>query len=224
MAWLYQAHSSTKGIQMGNEEWGHRMEIGTNWTKIRVGCRIMVNAIQAFDGPDTGCLALGVCHGTEQMFKSPTCTEFMGFVLGNSTTPNWSYAVSTTAYASNPRPHPITIQNGVRTNRNTGSAFYYVSAADTVRTVAYVDITKNSATNYTIAPWMPGNTTQAQADNSFAAFIWSMENNTTPLNANTIITGTFDYTGPGLMDSLYFGWGKSVPAITLFDLAACRLL
>lgn len=224
MAWLYQANTSTKGIQMGNEEWSHRMSIGTNWTKLRIGVRIAVPTVQGFDGPVTGSFILGVTQGTQNVFKSPTCTEFMGFVLGNVSTSSWSYGVNGTGYVFNPRPVVINKLEGVVTVRNTGSANYYISANNNVRTMAFVDITKNSATNYTIAPFLPGNTTQAVADNGLTNFIWSMESNTTPLNCNTVVTGTFDYTGPGLMDSIYFGWERSVPPITLFDIAACRVL
>jgi hypothetical protein len=225
MAWLYQANSSTKGIQMGNEEWCHRMQIGTNWTKLRIGVRIAVPAIQNFDGPVTGTFILGVTQGTQNVYKSPICTEFMGFVLGNAAVSNWVYGVNGNPYVTNTRPVVVSKLNGALTAHATGSASYYISAVNTVRTMAFVDITKTSATSYLIAPFAPGNTTQAVADNGMGNFIWSMESNTTPLNCSAASTGTIsNWTGPGLMDSIYFGWERSVPPITLFDIAACRVL
>ena len=224
MAWLYQATSTAKGIQMGNEEWGHTLAIGTNWTKLRIGWRGYCQTLMAFKGHVFGTAVIGVCTGTAQMFKSPICTEFMGLGMGNSSVPDWTFATSPANHVINTRPVMQTKLNGAFVAQNTGSAAEYISALAAARTQMFVDITKNGSGSYTIQGWLPGNTTQATTDNTYNQFIGSMENNTTPTNCSATVASTFNWAGAGLMDTMYFSWAKSVPVLVTCDLAACRLL
>jgi hypothetical protein len=225
MAWLYQANGTAKGIQIGNEEWCHQLAIGTDWTKIRVGVRIALPTNQAFAGSPIGpTMMLGMCQGTSNIFKSATCAEFMGVGLGTLGVADFTYATSPGVHVTNARPIWVTKLNGVQTIHSTGSSAYYISATNTVRTVAFVDILKNGGTSYTVTGWMPSTTTQGTTDNTYGVFVGSMENNTTPTNANSQGAIAVTYAGPGLFDSLYFSWGKSVPALTVFDMMAARIL
>lgn len=224
MAWLYQATTTSKGIQMGNEEFAHTLSIGTNWTKLRLGWRGYVSTLLSFNANPLGTIILGVCTGTQELYKSPICTEFMGFNVSSTIALTWTFANSPANHVANPRPNSITKLNGAFTIQGTASQNAYISAVSTARTQMFVDITKNSATNYTIQTWMPGNTTQATTDNTFNSFISAIENNTTPTNCATQGASTFSWAGPGLMDTMYFGWQKSIPVLTTLDICACRLI
>jgi hypothetical protein len=224
MAWLYQANTTTKGVQFGNEEWGHPLEIGTNWTKLRVGCRIAIPYDKTFDSTTLGSLVFGLCQGTSAMWKSNNCTEFLGFRLGNATSPSYTYGTSPGPHFFIGRPEYVSKVGGAITVHTGFSANEYISGTASVRTMAFMDFTKNGGSSWTCTGYIPGNTTQATTDNGFTGFIQSMENNTTPLNCNTLTTTTFNHPGAGLLDTLYFSWQKSVPPIILFDLAAARIL
>lgn len=224
MAWLFQARSDTKAIQLGNEEWGHTLAIGTNFTKIRIGMRISCPAIQSFDGNLPIAFVLGMTQGTAAMFKSPQCTEFLGLVLGNSTTPTWTYSASPGPNVTNPRPNFASKVGAVLTTHTGLSANYYVSANPAVRTMAFIDFTKNGGSSWTIAAWMPGNTTQGSTDNTFAQWAAAMENNTTPSsNVNSIFSTTVTHTGANLLDTVYFSWNKCFPPFNIYEIGAVRV-
>lgn len=226
MAWLYQAQTSTKALQLGNEEYGHRLAIGTNWTRLRIGCHIAVPGLQSFDGNLPFCFMLGLCRGTTAMFKSPNCEEFLGLTLGNSSISSFTYGTSPGPHFFNGRPSVVSKVGSVITLHTGLSANYYFSALASVRTVAFIDITKNgSAGTITFTAWMPGTTTQATTDNTYSVFMQSMENNTTPTNANSVVGNTtVTHPGDGLFDTIYIGWNKSYPALNVYELCACRVL
>lgn len=223
MAWLYQAQTTTKGIQLGNEEWGHTLAIGTNWTKLRVGARIALSHYQSFDGSPLGTLLIGMCQGTAAMFKASNCTEFIGFRLSNSTVTTYTFATSPGLHFSNTRPDFIS-KVGPNITVHTGfSAAEYIGGSTSVRTMVFVDLQKNGGSSITMTVYIPGNTTQGTTDNGMGNFIQSMENNTTPLNCGTLGPTVCTHPGAGLLDTIYFGWNKAMPPITLFDFAAARI-
>jgi hypothetical protein len=228
MAWLYQAQTATKGIQLGNEEYGHTMEIGNDWTRLRIGCRIAIPFNQSFDGggafPSIGCFALGLCQGTANMLKSPDCTEFLGLILGNSAVTTFTYATSPAAHFFNGRPSYISKIGATITSHVTVSANQFISGSNTVRSVVTIDILKNGGSSFTLVGCMPTNATQGTTDNGYSGFLQSMESNTTPANTAQLTTTTLTHPGQGLLDTVYFGWGKSTPPITLFDLCVCRVI
>jgi hypothetical protein len=224
MAWLYQARSDTKAIQIGNEEFGHTLAIGTNWVKIRLGMRLACPAIQTFDGNLPVGLAFGMTQGTAAMFKSPNCAEFLGLILGNSTSSTFTYSASPGPNLANSRPNFASKVGAVMTTHTAFSANFFLSALNTVRAMAFVDLTKVAGSSWTISAWMPGTTTQATTDNTYAQWMQAMENNTTPsANVNLINTNTVTHTGAGLLDTIYFSWNKSTPPITIFEIGAVRV-
>src|SRR5437870_4036952 len=72
--------------------WGS--DVGTTWTKIRIGCRISIEDSGA-NVTGTPRLAIGVCSGTSNIFMDATTTHFAGIV---STASFWNRITGPVGY------------------------------------------------------------------------------------------------------------------------------
>lgn len=210
-----------RAIQLGNEEFGRTMSIGTNWTKIRIGIRCAVNGV---GGLINAGLALGVCQGTTNMYKSVTCTDFVGIHFGitpdNST---FTFVLTSPAYYTQGSVSlpTITKVNGTLTNRSGQNTTSYLgSAPGTTAVVGYVDILKGSS--YTVTPYWPNSVGNVQTNSTALQFITGMETDGTPSNVAAYTAATYAYTGAGLFDTVNVSWSRSTPTLTIFNLAVCR--
>ena len=218
MAYISEPVAGDKRIQLGNEEYGRTFAFGTNWTKIRVSALCEWNKPMAT--VVTQGLIMGVCEGTTNMYRSATCTDFIGIANGAVTPPLkevWTLTSGThylrTSGAAAPRY--ISRIGGVSTvgAMTNNQAMAIASQPSTIHQYFALDITKNTSTSITLSF-----TTQTAAaiatDCTFANALSNAENTafTSPTPAlSAPSTVTLAYAGSSLWNSVNFVWDVSIP-------------
>jgi hypothetical protein len=218
-------------IQLGAEEIVRAMEIGTNWTKIRIGMRLGLLGNATFSGAD---LSVGVCVGNKGKTPIDT-TDAVGVQCGANANPMslvWTYSLNYPTYAY--FSHNFTGANAFRkvgpaiTNQVGGGYVTYVVAPpflNSNRTGYYVDIYKGVG-SLTFASWAPSNATVVMIDVSRYSHLVNMESESAisvggqSYNANSVVLnsvgGNFNW------DSVFISWNRSIPVIEINDVTVVR--
>lgn len=206
-------------------------DLGTNWTKIRVGGRISID--------DTGTtitstpvLAIGICSGTSNIFMDATTTHWAGVVSNGANWPNASANANTGFYEIGGN-WPFSVTSGFYVAKRIGSTttvgsqmtgdFQFIMANTVKATAFMLDITKGSP-NFTYA------------------LLWADQTGTAHVTSDTLLaqlplaspsisshgyTGNFtqaiDEATNGYFNAVNISWDRTSPAIEISDIAVVRL-
>jgi hypothetical protein len=233
MAYIVQNLSlADQRIQLGAEEIVRAMEIGTNWTKIRIGMRLCMVGSATFAGGD---LSVGVCQGNKG--KTPVdTTDAVGIQCGAVTNPmslTWTYSISLPTYAyfqhNFAGAHAFRKVGNQLANSLVGGSYVSMFVAtpflNTNRCGFYVDITK-SGSGLVISNWSANSASPVMADVSRYAHLVNMESENAisvsgqAYNANGITLTTVG--GSFAWDSVFVTWNRSMPVIEINDLTVVR--
>lgn len=225
MAWVVQQFSSDSGIQVGIEDVVRPMPWGTNWTKMRVACRIACNAVATI--PYTTFYPVprvGVCTGS-QSWVSPACVDALSF--GGVNGGNWSSVLGGAA------PNNYLITNGGLVNIGpwqkigtvlnpfsyTGGYFLWSANPTALRTALFLDVLKTGASTATITLYAPS--TAQVIDTSRSAYLLMAESDTPANLSGAAVAVTLVRTAKD-WDTAYWGWCRAVPSAVFFDMTLIR--
>lgn len=233
MAYIVQNLSlADQRIQLGAEEIVRAMEIGTNWTKIRIGMRLCVLSSAGFTGLD---FSVGVCQGNKG--KSPVdTTDAVGIQAGGVTNPmnlTWTYSISLPTYAY--ITHNFSGAHAFRKVGNQlanslvggGTVTYIITAPflNTNRSAYYVDITKSPG-SLVISNWQPPSMNPVMTDVSRYAHLVNMESeNAISISGQSYQANGITLTSVGgsfAWDSVFVNWNRSLPVVEINDLTVVR--
>lgn len=233
MAYIVQNLSlADQRIQLGAEEIVRAMEIGTNWTKIRIGMRLCFLGNATFNGGD---FSVGVCQGDKGKTAVDT-TDAVGIQCGSVTNPMsviWTYSVNLPTYAYFQHnyfgAHAFRKVGNQLTNSVAGGGsvaeFVATPFVNTNRCGYYVDITKSPG-SLVIANWAAGSASPAMVDVSRYAHLVNMESENAisisgqAYNSNGIVLTSVG--GNYAWDSVFVTWNRSMPVIEVNDLTVVR--
>lgn len=211
-----------KRIQHVNSNWARPwpLSIGTSWTKLRVGVRVIMDNTGA-NLVSTPRFAMGVCSGSTNLLFDATTTHFLG----------WQQSAATMTFAAGP---PIRYSFDTAGLKRVGStstftatmAVGFILCADPTtanRAMFFCDITKGSP-NYTLDSF--GRTGTAAGDVTLADFLA-----TVPLavpafanhGASASRTIAVDEGVDGTFDHMLVGWDRTTPVLEICDIAVVRL-
>jgi hypothetical protein len=227
MAWIVQQFTSDRGIQLGCEDLVRKLPWGTNWTKMRIGCRVATNGVNSIPDPNYAPVPrMGICTGS---------TAY----IGNTTDAVWWQPIanwSANLLGSNPyqyyHPNGSAINNaffqkvgdnvGYQVNKYSGGSMIWSANPTGWRTGWFVDFVKSSSSVTNSSFYGPSNV--QLVDCTRGNFLASMEYETTPWNTTAISvnTQTLPYRNFSDWDSVHLGWCRSSPTTVFFDLCVVR--
>lgn len=227
MAHIVNNFLSKKEVVLGREDFIRPLSFGNNWSKIRVAVRYSI--FRTWGDISKPQFGLGVCSGPSSGYNSIT-SDWLGGVFGGTPTGingDWSN------YGSNPNVYsgPGSIGNPCRklgviyNNANSTASttnMYNVTDGESAY-VQLIDI--NRTANWTQA--VVGELQYAYdyhvvTNVSKYAYMTAIENETAvpSFMAGFWYAGTLNI-GP-VYDHVCITWGKSIPAIILFDITVLR--
>src|ERR1041385_4377365 len=207
--------------------------VGTNWTTIRIGCRLSITDSGA-NIISTPRFAFGICSGTSNIFMDATTTHFFGIVSYNAT---WTRTTSPVKYMLGNGSY---FDSGIAAAKRIGStlttdafsnspfpgATYLFDSADGNgnRVVLFLDITKGSP-NFSIKPfYYKGGGTPV--DVSTDTFLANMEYTSPAITGHAIGNETktmaIDEATNCYFNAVNIAWDRTTPAIEISDVAVVR--
>lgn len=223
MAEIVESISGDKALRLYNEQFGRRMGFGAAWGHIRILVRFVCNATSNIN--DSG-LVVGVCQGTDDMFRSANCVDFVGAHLG-ATLQNvdWSYNAGPPAYASSGGFSTFAFHKQGATVTSTtpgGSTLIYMPISPT-RGVFGCDI-KRAHNIMKVRPLGQGSVAVAQTDLNEGNLLFQAENDvsTTALIGSSPNYLNVTYTGEGALDSVCVDWNNGIQPIEISDIIVIR--
>lgn len=225
MAYIVEQFAGDKGIQLANEEVIRPFSFGTNWSVIRIGIRMAVNAYSALSAID---FRLGICTGSVASYGSPVDALWY---------PLWQQAATLT-YAGSPPTQSqesslgtVGYQRVGTTSSNIGSATVLrpvCSSNPTVlRSLWFVQITKGTVG----AAAFGMDSIFRRSDGGFSTtdatrgdFLAYMETSGTPATMFALSVAT---TGLPLRtakdwNAMFVAWPRSTPSLCIYDMSVVR--
>lgn len=228
MATIVENISGDKAVQLGNEEFVRKLGYGTNWTKIRIGCRMCVNGTSDIPTPR---FQLGVCVGDVTTFASSSCIQYVG--LPTNELANLTYNAGSLAYTyveSSNCPYVTKVGSTTTYNIVGGAGHptaYYAAGVSGRTTIVVAEFVKVSATSVTING---GYTAAAQYANipstyhllrtlddegggsTFTVNYFSWFNSRTVSSMSNVVD----------LNTLSVYWGHSTPTLEVHDICVVR--
>lgn len=225
MAFIVEQFTGDRGVQIAVEDVIRPFSFGTNWQKIRVGCRFAVNGYSTVSTAPR----LGVCTGNNAALSGSTVDAFwMNYfstqlgVTYQGTPPN-NYLYQSAAAFNSPTQQRVGSTTTNATNINVQPAF---SANPTVLRSGWLfDITKGTvgASGITCQQWHMS-AAQVVVDMSRGSFLAAMENESAPsgLTGTSVTAVTLPLRFNKDWDSMFIGWGRSTPTMCFYDMCVVR--
>lgn len=155
----------SKRLVLGNAQWAATLAIGTSWTRLRIGARIMIDDLGS-NITGTPRLYLGVASDPSATFAngplSGTGTKhFLGFISSAST---WTRNAGPPVYYSLAAAQVVGKKVGSTITMGTGNATQRYVADSTRRWIYFVEIDKTGGSPYTVYTTLTNATTPADQD------------------------------------------------------------
>ena len=216
-------------LQLGAEEITRPIGFGSQWTKIRIGVRMACLVGSTFAGPGFYC---GVCVGSKG-FKAIDCTDAVGAWLGTVN------PMDTQTYTYNAQGYTTAFGVGSAKFRKVGASITAVSniagsynfsivaypLTNTNYSGFYLDILRLSPTLTRLSSW--GQSSNAAIYNlTRSQHLANMENEQTLTASGQALTPSGDEniaTTNAAWDTVFVGWGRSVPVLEIRDLTVLRI-
>ena len=219
-----------KRVQLSNANFARlwSSDLGTSWTKIRVGCRLSMEDSGA-SITSTPRFAFGICSGTSNIFMDSTTTHWAGVISYES---SWGRYVTPAKYdLSGESGACMKVAKRIGSTLTEGStiAGARLCIADCTvasRTVIFLDITKGSP-NFTfdLFSWQNNIGNGAMADVTLSTYLTqvSLSNPSVTNHSTTSATQAIDEATYGYFNAVNIGWDRSSPTIEISDLAVVKL-
>lgn len=229
MAYIIESISGDRAVQLGAEEFVRRMGFGNNWTKLRVGLRVMFDTITPASGWK---FHVGLCSGTTDTYSSANCVGFYGAYwpnLGNTPL----YNVNNYFYYSSGAAVAFTA------SRKIGNTITDISASSGLQaafganatpgyTMWCVDFFRSTGTsdgtNYGLrANYINIGTLKVSRDTFLRVMEDESFNSSFSSQVQTTGNGPYYQNGlPLVMDTVSVVWNRSTPTVQFADLCVIR--
>lgn len=214
-----------KRIVLQNSNFGRQWTatLGTNWTKVRVALRVIMNNTGA-NLTSSPKFFVGMCKSTNNLFLDATSSNCYGAFTTSAT---WTHNAGPPTYYGTLTLVPAVRVGVNQTNGgNLTTAFRFKSDATTTnRVMLFVDVVKpaGASTNFTVTVFYPNGTTALdtpltdfllQAPLASPSFTGHATSSTIgcPLDENN-----------GYLDTATVAWDRSTPTIEVCDIAVVKL-
>jgi len=204
-------------VQLGNESFARRMQIGSNWTYIRIG---MLFGIDYTASISPVSFAFGLCSDPQYPFNSGS-GDFIGWRT------NYDFTGTTNYYqiagGGGIRGAFLRKLNGAETTAAPGgSANWFINGTSTRTSEFFMDISRNGSI-YACKMWGCGTAATAQINVSRYTCMLDMEREGTQgTSFDTFFTHASPLTGGLDYNSVCVYWSKTYPAMFLSTLHAIR--
>jgi hypothetical protein len=227
MATIVENISGDKALQMGNEEFVRKLGYGTNWTKLRIGCRLCVNGTADIATPR---FQLGLCVGDVYTFASASCIQYVGYPTNELGNLGYNGALLSYAFQESSNCPYVTKVGATATYNIIGGAGHppgnYAAGVSGRTSIVAAQFTKLSATSIQVNG---SYTTDAQYANvpvtyhllrslddevgtsAFTATYFSWMNARTVTMSNVVD-----------LDTVSVYWGHSSPTVEVHDIIIVR--
>lgn len=225
------ADADDKRVVLTASEIRRKMAMGTTWTKLRIGLRLVVPASETI--ADNPVFAFGLCtNGARDGFGNTT----LNFIGARMSGASFNYTAGPPAYLTASAAGAMLAckrVNGVTTDGSavSSAATMLVAEPTTNRSCLFLEITKGSP-NWTVQLGAPTTAAGVQADISLALFQvqmdwpqWSATSITSWVsgyNIGTARTLAFDETA-GAIDTVDVCWKVPSPGLEVCDVAVKKL-
>lgn len=220
---VFAVGGNDKYLTLANEEYARVLEIGNNWTSLRLGVMLAFTP----DGTNNilNCtLALGVCSGLSGTFGGST-SNWAGALINNSTL----------TYNAGPPPYfgaGHAVATKIATTINASGAPTYNQTTTTGspqrRALLYAQLIKGSP-QYTVDALAVQSVSPAAIalDYAYDRFIYGMEQAAATVSLNGYSLGrtttTLNFSeGPGPLDTFNLFWNKLLFPVEIYAVAAYR--
>ena len=199
-------------------------DVGTSWTKIRIGCRISIEDSGA-NLASTPRFYFGVCSGTSNIVMDSTTTHWVGL---RTIDPSWVRVAGPPAYyrmddATSAPTFSKRVSATFTDSTQQGNDVYVYDCTTSNRSVIFLDITKGSP-NFTLLMFNRQTTTASDVDSATYLAQLALSSPTIIYHAaglaRTIAT---DEGANGSFTAVNIGWDRTSPAIELSDVAVVKL-
>ncbi len=237
MAFIVEQYTGDQGIQIGVEDVIRPFSFGTNWQKVRIGCRIALNGTGSlgdaslYGVASSGGPRLGVCTGSLGPLASSTTDAVFGVcwasfdVVIAGVAPLTYYRLSSGSALNLFRAFQR-VNTTTTTFGGSSLTTPAISANPTaLRTNYFIDFTKGTVGNSTIAMTLWYMTTvNVVSDRTQGDFLAAMENEASPslMTAYTLSSPTLPIRFVKDWNSLLVGWNRSTPTACVYDICAVR--
>jgi len=229
MAFIVEQYTGDRGIQLGCENLIRAMPWGTNWNKIRIGCRVAVNGYATITGTSNTIDQtphLGFSQGAKGHLSNDCVdTLFMS-----------SLSVGQQAIYSGTPPATYYYVNGAAINYgmyqrvgSTNSQISYAGGQVTfsanptaLRSLWYLQIEKLLTTQLNVTAWVPS-ASQILINSTRGDYLKGLENEVGPANTTAINFNTSAMTpSTRAYDHVYLGWSHAIPTACFYDFSVVR--
>ena len=205
-------------------------DVGTNWTTIRVGCRVSVED-SGTSLTSTPRFAFGICSGTSNIFMDATTSNWIGLVTYGGT---WTRSTSPTKYMLGNGSY---FDSGIAAAKRVGSTLTtdaftnspfpgatYLFDATVNRVALFVDITKGSP-NFTVRPtyYKTSAANDVSVDTFLSQVAVSVPSITGHQYGNETKSIAIDEATNGFFNAINVAWDRTSPAIEISDIAVVKL-
>jgi len=197
-------------------------DVGTSWSKIRIGCRIGIEDTGA-GLTSTPRFAFGICSGTSNIYMDATTTHWCG-ILTNAAT--WSRFTGPTFYqiAAGGLVVAKRIGSTLTTGSGIGDYSNWHDCAAATRKALFLDITKGSP-NFTFNLFYEHGAFSS-VDVSLATLLAQLPLSSpaiTDHESSSNVTLAIDEATNGYFNAVNFAWDRTSPAIEISDMAVVKL-
>jgi hypothetical protein len=245
MAIIYQETFSDgpdKGLVLSNEEWGRALQIGSDWTRIRMGMLVAMepDGVNNISGAQ---FRLGFSTAANDHLGSLSAKLWYGAVLnGGSSTINYaggSYtytANSNNSYFATANLPRVRALNGALSGSSNSGTYYIPTLNNNKRRAAICIGLKKSSTTLVSAPRCPPSGAGAIVDFTLADLLATMEDATDDAVVPTLACKGINLTGSSTSFSSYpdhaaaygeivaphIGWNKTVAKLHVYAVVISR--
>lgn len=237
MAFIVEQYTGDQGIQIGAEDVIRPFSFGTNWQKIRIGCRLALNGYGSlgdtslYGAAQAGGPRLGVCTGSLGALASSTTDAVWGSYWAN-----FDIVIAGTAPLRYYRPSSgsaLFFFKGFQRVGTTSTIFGSSSVTTpsfsanptALRSNYFIDFTKGTIGNSTIVMTFWYNTVaNVVSDRTQGDFLAAMENEAAPalMSAYSLSSPTLPTRFVKDWDSMLVGWTRSTPTMCVYDICVVR--
>ena len=212
-------------IQLTNSNFARlwSSDVGTTWTKIRIGCRISIEDTGA-NLTSTPRFAFGICSGTSNIFQDATTTHWLGFYSVDPTWPRVSASPATYAMADVTTAPLLTkrISTTITSAATQTANPRLIDSTTANRSAFWMDVTKGSP-NFTASLFCRGGTTAS--DVSMSDYLGALPL-LSPAIANHTNAGdvvlAIDEGANGSFNAINIAWDRA-SSIEISDVAVVKI-
>lgn len=227
MAFIVEQFTGDRGVQVGVEDIVRKMPWGTNWTKIRVCCRVATNGYSTISVPAYP-PRLGICVGAESLISNTALSAICWSTL-NPQNATYLGSAPYNYYFGNNSSSNYFMGEKVGSSFNylgnySGFSWYWSANPTVVRSPYFVDFYKTGAVSTLLSTvYSPASVANVTTDCTRSNFLAMMENESSVINCGS--TGNAGLTVSRTQmdwDSIFFNWNRAVPTTTIYDLSVVR--